>query len=56
MQRTRFTLALAAAGVAVAFAAAPIAGAIPGEDNPLLPGCETTGGSATLGGQTEDCA
>lgn len=56
MQRNRLLLTLAVAGTVVAFAAAPIAGAIPGEDNPLLPGCETTGGSATLGGQTEDCA
>ena len=62
MQRTRLSLALAVTGVAVAFAAAPLADgnreAVQAcrEDNPLLPGCETTGGSATLGGQTEDCA
>ena len=37
--------------MAAALGAAPLAGA-----NPLLPGCETTGGSAVLGGQTTDCA
>lgn len=58
MQRNRsaMTLFLAGAGMAVALAAAPFAGAIPGEDNPLLPGCETMGGSSVIGGQTTDCA
>lgn len=52
MQRKRYTLALlAAAAGAAALSAAPIAGA-----NPLLPGCEVTGGSAVIGGQTTDCA
>ena len=58
MQRTRRSLVLlaAGAGMAAALLTAPLAGAIPGEDNPLLPGCETEGGSAVLGGQTTDCA
>ena len=58
MQRKPHFLALLAAGsgVAAALLTAPLAGAEPGADNPLLPGCEVTGGSATLGGQTTDCA
>ena len=56
MQRTRLSLALAAAGMTAALVAAPFAGAEPGEDNPLLPGCETMGGSSVMGGQTTDCA
>lgn len=58
MQRTRLSLTLLAAGASMAAAmlAAPLASAEPGADNPLLPGCETTGGSAVLGGQTTDCA
>ena len=58
MQRTRrsLTLLAAGAGMAAAMLAAPLAAAEPGADNPLLPGCETTGGSAVLGGQTTDCA
>ena len=53
MQRNRHSFALlaAAAGVAAALAAAPTAAA-----NPLLPGCESMGGSAVIGGQTTDCA
>ncbi len=51
---------LIGAGAALAIAAAPLASAEPygggGPDNPLLPGCETTGGSAVIGGQTTDCA
>lgn len=58
MHRTARSLVLLAAGAcaAAALATAPLAGAEPGADNPLLPGCETTGGSAVLGGQTTDCA
>lgn len=58
MQRTRNSLVLLAAGAALAAAVsiAPMAAAEPGADNPLLPGCETMGGSAVLGGQTTDCA
>jgi hypothetical protein len=62
MTRTRQFLALAAGGVGIAAAllGAPTAGADPdgggGPNNPLLPGCETTGGSSVIGGQTEDCA
>ena len=55
MQRTRPSLILmaAGAGVALAVAGAPLAAA---DENPLLPGCEETGGSAITGGQTTDCA
>ncbi len=58
MHRTARSLVLFAAGVCAtaALAAAPIAAAEPGADNPLLPGCETMGGSSVLGGQTTDCA
>jgi hypothetical protein len=62
MQRTRHSLALfaAAAGIAAALGAAPAAMADEdgggGPSNPLMPGCETTGGSAATGGQTTDCA
>ena len=49
-------LLAASACAAAALGAAPIAGAEPGADEPLLPGCEVTGGSAVLGGQTTDCA
>ncbi len=54
----RKSLALLAvgAGLSAALGMAPQAGAEPGPDNPALPGCEVTGGSATLGGQTTDCA
>jgi hypothetical protein len=44
-----------AAGVGIAVAAAPTAAAEPNQ-NPLLPQCEVTGGSAVIGGQTTDCA
>ena len=49
----RHSLALfaAAAGVAVAMCAAPTSAA-----DPLLPGCETMGGSSVTGGQDTDCA
>jgi uncharacterized membrane protein len=58
MQRKRHSLALfaAAAAVAAALGAAPMAAAEPGADNPLLPGCEVTGGSTVIGGQNTDCA
>ncbi len=52
--------ALAVGGVSAAIALAPMAGAQPpGEDhnNPLLPGCEVTGGGGGMqGGETTDCA
>jgi hypothetical protein len=62
MKSTRQLLALAAGGMGLAAAllGAPIAAADEygggGANNPLLPGCETTGGSDVTGGQTEDCA
>jgi len=50
----------AAAGAAVALLSAPLAAADEygggGSSNPLLPGCETTGGSSVTGGQDTDCA
>ena len=49
----------AAAGAVAALTSAPLAGADDGgcgPNNPLLPGCETTGGSSATGGQMEDCA
>ncbi len=55
-KRPSLALFAAAAGFAAAIGAAPIAAAEPGADNPLLPGCETMGGSAVTGGQTTDCA
>lgn len=62
MKQTRQFLALAAGGIGIAAAllGAPTAAADEngggGANNPLLPGCETTGGSSVTGGQTEDCA
>jgi len=62
MKRSRQFLALLAGGIgtAAALLGAPIAAADEdgggGPSNPLLPGCETTGGSAVIGGQTTDCA
>jgi hypothetical protein len=62
MTRTREFLALAAGGIGVAAALLGAPNAAADEygggsaNNPLLPGCETTGGSAVIGGQTEDCA
>lgn len=48
------------AGAAAAIVLAPGASAEPdgggGPNNPLLPGCETTGGSSVIGGQVTDCA
>jgi hypothetical protein len=58
MQGKRLSLGLltAAAALAATLGAAPVAAAEPGADNPLLPGCETTGGSSVTGGQMTDCA
>lgn len=62
MQRIRQFLVLSAGGLGVAAAliAAPIAGADEdgggGPGNPLLPSCETMGGSSATGGQSTDCA
>ena len=62
MTRTRQLLALAAGsiGITAALLGAPNAFADEygggGANNPLLPGCETTGGDAVTGGQTTDCA
>ena len=62
MKRSRQFLALLAGGIgtAAALLGAPIAAADEygggGANNPLLPGCETTGGSAVIGGQTTYCA
>ena len=62
MKRSRQFLALLAGGIgtAAALLGAPIAAADEygggGANNPLMPGCETTGGSAVIGGQTTDCA
>lgn len=61
MQKRRsFALVAAAAGVAAALLSSPLAAADEngggGPSNPLLPGCETSGGSAVTGGQMTDCA
>lgn len=62
MTRTRQILMLAAGGfgVAAALLGAPTAAADENgggsPSNPLLPGCESVGGSAVIGGQTTDCA
>lgn len=62
MKRSRQFLMLAVGGIATAatLLSAPIAAADEdgggGPSNPLLPGCETTGGSSVTGGQTADCA
>ena len=62
MKRSRQFLALLAGGIGTAAAlfGAPIAAADEygggGANNPLLPGCETMGGSSVLGGQSTDCA
>jgi hypothetical protein len=62
MKSTREFLALAAGGIGIAAAllGAPTAAADEygggGSNNPLLPGCEVTGGSAVIGGQETDCA
>lgn len=62
MNRTRQFLALLAGGIGTtaALLGAPIAAAEEngggGANNPLLPGCETVGGSDVTGGQSTDCA
>lgn len=61
MKRTHQFLVLTAAGIgAAALLGAPIAAADEygggGAGNPLLPGCEVTGGSSITGGQDTDCA
>jgi len=58
MHRTARSLILFAVGACAAamLGTIPVAAAEPGADNPLLPGCETIGGSSVLGGQTTDCA
>lgn len=62
MTRTRQFLMVAAGGIGISAAllGAPIASADEygggGANNPLLPGCESVGGSAVIGGQTTDCA
>lgn len=60
MLKRRSLIVLAAtAGSLAALVSAPLAAAEDGgggPNNPLLPQCETTGGSAVTGGQMEDCA
>ena len=62
MNRTRQFLALLAGGIGTtaALLGAPIAVADENgggsANNPLLPGCETMGGSSVIGGQSTDCA
>jgi hypothetical protein len=55
-KRHRLALLAASAGLAAALGSAPIAAAEDGANNPLLPGCEVTGGSSVEGGQNTDCA
>lgn len=62
MNRTRQFLALLAGGIGMSavLLGAPTASADEygggGANNPLLPGCETMGGSSATGGQSTDCA
>lgn len=59
-KRHSLALLAAAAATAAALITAPSALADEngggGPNNPLLPGCESTGGSAVIGGQNTDCA
>ena len=59
-KRQSLAILVAAAGAVTALMNAPLASADEygggGAGNPLLPGCETIGGSAATGGQTTDCA
>lgn len=59
-KREMLALFAAAVGTVAALASAPLAAADEygggSANNPLLPGCETMGGSSVLGGQTTDCA
>jgi hypothetical protein len=52
--RTHLIPLIAAAGTATAILIAPAAAAQP--NDPTLPQCVDTGGSATLGGTTTECA
>jgi hypothetical protein len=61
MQKRRSLMFFAAAaGTVAALVTAPLAMADEygggGADNPLLPECETMGGSSVIGGQSTDCA
>ena len=62
LMQKRHALAMfaAAAGAVAALATAPLAAADEygggGAGNPLLPGCEVTGGSVITGGTQTDCA
>lgn len=48
--------AIAAAGIASALAAAPLAAAEPNQNqNPTLPQCVDTGGAQAIGGSTTEC-
>ncbi len=59
-KRHALAMFAATAGALAALATAPLAGADEygggGAGNPLLPGCETMGGSAVIGGQETYCA
>ena len=59
-KRHSLTFFAAAAGAVAALVTAPMAMADEygggGSNNPLLPGCETMGGSSATGGQSTDCA
>ena len=59
-KRHSFTFFAAAAGAVAALVTAPLAAADEygggGSNNPLLPGCQTIGGSSVMGGQSTDCA
>ena len=54
---SRFLAAgIAAGGIAVALAAAPMAAAQPAQPaNPTLPRCTDTGGAQAIGGSTTEC-
>lgn len=58
-KRPSLIVVAAAAGAVAALMTAPLALAEDGgggPNNPLLPGCDTTGGSSITGGQMTDCA
>ncbi|MFM9035006.1 MAG: hypothetical protein ACKOQ4_12125 [Mycobacterium sp.] len=59
-KRHPLVLLAAAAGAVAALLTAPLAAADEdgggGPSNPLMPGCEVTGGSDATGGQMTDCA
>lgn len=59
-KRESLALFAAAVGAVAALVTAPLAAADEngggGANNPLMPGCETMGGSSVLGGQSTDCA